>query len=100
MLNWFRSGAPWIWLTGGAVSISLLAVLGLLTLIGWKGLNYFWPEPVYQWTLLEAPVAHQTLPLKVGERIVGQLYQKSRYRLPNSLSRGKPWRRERISSHV
>ncbi|EJN6827988.1 phosphate ABC transporter permease PstA [Vibrio cidicii] len=76
VLNWFRSGAPWIWLTGGAVSISLLAVLGLLTLIGWKGLNYFWPAPVYQWTLLEAPAGYQTLPLKAGERIVGQLYQK------------------------
>ena len=34
MLNWIRSGAPWIWLTGGAVSISLLSVLGLLLLIG------------------------------------------------------------------
>jgi phosphate transport system permease protein len=50
MLNWMRSGAPWVWLTGGAVSFSLLSVLGLLLLIGWKGLTYFWPAPVYQWT--------------------------------------------------
>ncbi|MGF1699189.1 phosphate ABC transporter permease PstA [Photobacterium makurazakiensis] len=51
MGNWFRSGSPWIWLTGGAVSLSLVAVLGLLLLIGWKGLSYFWPAPVYQFDI-------------------------------------------------
>lgn len=50
MISWIRSGAPWIWLTGGAVSFSLLSVLGLLLLIGWKGLTYFWPAPLYQWS--------------------------------------------------
>jgi phosphate transport system permease protein len=49
MFNWIRSGAPWIWLTGGAVSFSLLSVLALMLLIGWKGLTYFWPAPLYQW---------------------------------------------------
>ena len=60
--KWFRSGSPWIWLTGGAVSVSLLSVLGLLLFIGWKGLSYFWPSPLYQWTNQQ------------GEMIVGQLY--------------------------
>lgn len=50
MIKWIRSGSPWIWLSGGAVSFSLLSVLGLLLLIGWKGLTYFWPAPLYQWT--------------------------------------------------
>lgn len=48
MIKWFKSGSPWIWLTAGAVSLSLIAVLGLLLLIGYKGLSYFWPSPVYQ----------------------------------------------------
>ncbi|MCD9496346.1 phosphate ABC transporter permease PstA [Photobacterium carnosum] len=48
MIKWFKSGSPWIWLTAGAVSLSLVAVLGLLLLIGYKGLSYFWPAPVYQ----------------------------------------------------
>lgn len=48
MRNWLKSGSPWIWLTAGVVSLSLVAVLGLLLLIGWKGLSYFWPAPVYQ----------------------------------------------------
>ncbi|MGF1696852.1 phosphate ABC transporter permease PstA [Vibrio lamellibrachiae] len=62
MLRWLKSGAPWIWLTGGAVSISLLSVMGLMLLIGWKGLSYFWPAPLYQWQTQD------------GEILVGQLY--------------------------
>ncbi|MCC6202568.1 MAG: phosphate ABC transporter permease PstA [Gammaproteobacteria bacterium] len=44
--NWMQSGAPWIWLTAGAVSVSLLIVFGLLGLIIWNGLGHFWPAPV------------------------------------------------------
>lgn len=62
MFKWLKSGSPWIWLTGGAVSISLLSVLGLLLLIGWKGLSYFWPAPLYQWQTQQ------------GDSLVGQLY--------------------------
>lgn len=63
MFKWFKSGSPWIWLTGGAVSISLLSVLGLLLLIGWKGLSYFWPAPLYQWQTDQ------------GELLIGQIYE-------------------------
>ncbi len=62
MLNWFKSGAPWIWLTGGAVSVSLIAVLGLLLVIGWRGLTYFWPAPLLEWQTPD------------GKTVVGQLY--------------------------
>ena len=51
MNRWLKSGAPWVWLTAGAVSLSLIVVLGLLLLIGWKGLGYFWPAPVYQFEI-------------------------------------------------
>jgi len=53
MKKWINSGSPWIWLTGGAVSLSLVAVIGLLVLIGWRGLVYFWPHTIYQWQLNE-----------------------------------------------
>lgn len=68
LLKWFKSGSPWIWLTGGAVSLSLISVLGLLLLIGWKGLTYFWPAPLYQWHNLAEP----------NKVIVGQLYASER----------------------
>nr|WP_240457293.1 phosphate ABC transporter permease PstA [Vibrio neptunius] len=62
VFKWLKSGSPWVWLTGGAVSISLLSVLGLLLLIGWKGLSYFWPAPLYQWKTEQ------------GDVLIGQLY--------------------------
>ncbi|MBV7316533.1 phosphate ABC transporter permease PstA [Shewanella sp. NIFS-20-20] len=66
MGNWFKSGSPWIWMTGGAVSLSLIAVLGLLLLIAWRGLSYFWPATVYEWQLQDSQGHTSTL--------IGQLY--------------------------
>jgi len=51
MGKWFKSGTPWIWLTGGAVSLSLIAVVGLFLLIGWRGLSFFWPATVYEFSI-------------------------------------------------
>ncbi|RZP90999.1 phosphate ABC transporter permease PstA [Vibrio vulnificus] len=87
MLKWIHSGAPWIWLTGGAVSISLLSVLALLLLIGWKGLNYFWPAPVYQWAIVKTS-PQLSPPASVGSLVIGQVYQRNQVdfsQLPPSL---------------
>ncbi|WP_065188578.1 phosphate ABC transporter permease PstA [Shewanella woodyi] len=64
MGKWFKSGSPWIWMTGGAVSISLIAVLGLLLMIAWRGLSYFWPAEIYQWELNDQNGQQYTL---IGE---------------------------------
>ncbi|NRD73391.1 phosphate ABC transporter permease PstA [Shewanella sp. VB17] len=64
MGKWFKSGSPWIWMTGGAVSISLIAVLGLLLMIAWRGLSYFWPAEIYQWVLNDQHSEQYTL---IGE---------------------------------
>jgi len=66
MGKWFKSGSPWIWMTSGAVSLSLVAVVGLLILIGWRGLVYFWPHTIYQWEVEEQ-----------GQRqvVIGELYE-------------------------
>lgn len=62
MKHWIKSGSPWIWLTAGSVSISMIAVLGILLLIGWKGLSYFWPTALQEWHTTD------------GKVIIGQLY--------------------------
>ena len=67
MNRWFKSGAPWVWLTAGAVSLSLIVVLGLLLLIGWKGLGYFWPAPVYQFEIQQNG-HHST--------VIGEVYER------------------------
>ena len=79
MIKWFRSGSPWIWLTGGAVSISMLSVLGLMLLIGWKGLTYFWPAPLYQWQTqvdTEAFVSGVDADVSSNDVLIGQLYER------------------------
>ncbi|RFA30378.1 phosphate ABC transporter, permease protein PstA [Alkalilimnicola ehrlichii] len=48
MKEWMRSGTPWVWLTGGAVAVSLVMVLGLLLMIGVRGLGHFWPSAVVE----------------------------------------------------
>ncbi|KID58007.1 phosphate ABC transporter permease [Pseudoalteromonas luteoviolacea] len=65
--QWFKSGSPWIWMTGGAVSISLISVIGLLAMIAWKGLSFFWPTEVVQFEL-EGSVAKQT--------VIGEIYDR------------------------
>ncbi len=60
MKGWFRSGAPWIWITAGGVSVCLVMVLSLVLLIGWKGFAHFWPSPIYQWQIA-TPTGTQTV---------------------------------------
>jgi len=48
MKNWWKSGTPWIWLNAGAVSISLLLVLGILGMIMVKGMGHFWVADIYE----------------------------------------------------
>lgn len=43
---WYKSGSPWIWLNGGAVTLCMLMVVGLLGLIAVRGFGHFWPSNV------------------------------------------------------
>lgn len=65
--KWLASGSPWIWLTAGAVSISLLALLGIILLLAGQGMRYFWPAPVYLFEL------EQTAAGPVN--MIGEIYQ-------------------------
>lgn len=66
MNKWFKSGTPWIWMTGGAVSLSLIMVIGLFVLIGWRGLSFFWPATVYEFDMVD----------KQGQQshLIGEIY--------------------------
>ena len=46
MKKFWKSGDPFIWLTGGALAFSLIMVAGLVILILWSGLGFFWPTDV------------------------------------------------------
>ncbi|EGN75194.1 phosphate ABC transporter, permease protein PstA [Idiomarina sp. A28L] len=68
MNNWFKSGSPWIWMTAGSVSVALIAVLGLVALIAWRGLSFFWPADIYEFHFSDTE--RQTL--------IGEIYERER----------------------
>jgi phosphate transport system permease protein len=46
-----QRGEPMIWFTGSALGISILMILGLIGVILWNGLSFFWPVALEQVTL-------------------------------------------------
>ncbi|XQW85769.1 phosphate ABC transporter permease PstA [Thalassotalea piscium] len=68
MNKWFKSGSPWIWLSAGGVSLSLISVLGLLWLIASRGLSYFWPADIYQFEMLDESGKEST--------VIGEIYDR------------------------
>jgi phosphate transport system permease protein len=68
MNKWFKSGSPWIWLSAGGVSISLISVVGLLWLIASRGLSYFWPSELYQFDLTDDQGAKSV--------VIGEIYDR------------------------
>jgi len=69
----WRSGEPFIWLTGGALTLSLLLVAGLIGLILYNGLGFFWPRDVARLTLVDGAamtgqiVEREPVPGKPGQ---------------------------------
>lgn len=64
MTRFWKSGDPFIWLTGGALAISLLMVAGLVLLVLLNGLGFFWPSPIVHLTLSD------------GQELLGQVMQR------------------------
>jgi len=60
----WKSGDPFVWLTGGALAISLLMIAGLLSLILFKGLKQFWPREVVE------------LKLKDSSTVLGEVWER------------------------
>lgn len=54
LLKWIADGTPWVWLNAAAVSACILLVVGLLLLIGVRGMGHFWPLSVQEIQYTEA----------------------------------------------
>src|SRR6267142_7170834 len=54
--TFWSTGEPFIWLTGGALTLALLLVGGLIALIVWNGMGFFWPKQVTRLTLSDGSV--------------------------------------------
>ncbi len=54
MFKGLKASSPWVWMSAGMLSLCLLSVLGVMLLIGWKGLEYFWPSQIYEFEIKTA----------------------------------------------
>ena len=72
-----KSGTPWVWMTAGAVSLSLVMVFGLLILIAANGLAHFWPGRVARLDLVHADGTMEHL---LGEIVDGETVAAARVR--------------------
>ncbi len=52
----WRDGSPLIWLTGGALALSLIMVFGLIILVLINGLGFFWPADIHRFQLKDGSV--------------------------------------------
>ncbi len=72
MKNFWKSGDPFVWLTGGAFIFSLLMIAGLLFIIMAKGLGFFWPADLAMLTLDD------------GTKVLGQIRDREKIPQPGA----------------
>ncbi len=65
--SWVKSGDPWIWMIGGALAISVIMVVGLLSLIAVRGFAHFWPAPLVEAVITQADGSQ--------ERVLGEVVE-------------------------
>ncbi len=53
MRNWFKGGEPWVWMTAGAVALSLVSVYAVVWMTAAQGLGHWWPKPLVETTVKE-----------------------------------------------
>ena len=68
MRDWFKGGEPWIWMTAGAVALSLVSVYAVLWMTAAQGMGHWWPKPLVETTLTEADGS--------VKRLIGELRDK------------------------
>jgi len=72
MRRFWKSGDPFIWLTGGALAASILMVAGLVTLVLVNGLGFFWPSPIVRLILTD------------GKKVMGQVTEREKIPQPGA----------------
>ena len=68
MRDWFKGGEPWIWMTAGAVALSLVMVYAVVWLTTARGLVHWWPKPVVETTYKETDGTTKRLIGEVRDR--------------------------------
>ncbi|SHN30141.1 phosphate transport system permease protein [Pseudomonas asturiensis] len=80
--GWFKSGAPGVWMSAGAVSIAVIMTIGLLAVIAVRGLGHFWPADLV--------AAQYDVPGQAKHVLVGELVEKEQVPRARLKSAGLP----------
>ena len=80
--GWFKSGAPGVWISGGAVSIAVIMTIGLLAVIAVRGLGHFWPADLIH--------ASYDVPGQANHLVIGEVVQKEEVPRARLKSAGLP----------
>lgn len=70
--GFWKSGDPFIWLTGGALTFSLIMIIALIVIVGANGFGFFWPDRLVLITLKDGSTllgqvrAHKEIPGSAG----------------------------------
>lgn len=71
--GFWKSGDPFIWLTGGALAFSLIMIISLILVVAANALGFFWPRELVLARLqdggaaLGQVIAHEPMPAVAGE---------------------------------
>ncbi len=84
MQKFWKSGDPFVWLTGGALAFSLLMILGLVLLILVNGLGQFWPAELSEFQL------------KNGEKVLGEVWDREKIPSADSEPEAEALYRQRL----
>ncbi len=44
LIDWYKEGTPFLWISAGAIALSVILVLGIVGFIGYQALPHFWPS--------------------------------------------------------
>jgi len=81
-ISMLAQGEPLLWLTGGALALAILMIIGMLGFIVWQGALCFWPRPVERVLTSEGR-------LYMGEVAREELYQPTQADLERLLKQFK-----------
>ena len=76
--TFWKSGDPFVWLTGAILAVSLLMVAGLVGLVLANGLGFFWPKSL------------ERLQLADGTVVVGEITERESIPQPDAAADAPP----------
>src|SRR5215510_11520366 len=80
--KFWRSGDPFVWMTGGALALSLIMILALIVIVATNALGFFWPDRLVQ------------AKLKDGSELLGQIIVREEIPTPDAKAETTKYRSE------